>query len=176
MPLMGEERPRIQINEVFRDGIQAVPDYISLETKLDYLQRISQAVKPGSRCIVEVTAFVSPRAIPQHADAASVIRNLKHQEHIINSVLIPNKKGFDDAMEANGGRNIIGEFAGVTAASDTFLFHNLHTTPEASIAELGLLNAYARTVDIPFVAYVSCMAICPYEGVVTPEQLRVRVD
>src|SRR5258706_11234720 len=166
---MGERL--VHIHEVFRDCIQAVPDYIALETKLDYISRITQAIKPGARCTIEVTAFVHPKAIPQHADAAEVIRGLQHQENITHSVLVPNRRGFETAMEADGGRGVIGEFAGFTAATDEFLFHNLNTTPQKSLAELAKLNAACQEAGIPFVAYISCMAICPYEGIVHPEKL-----
>lgn len=173
---MLEGKPFIHVTEVFRDSIQAVPTNIPLGTKLEFIQRATDAIKSGSQATIEVGSFVSPKAMPQMADSATIIQQLHPKESVVYSVLIPNQRGFDDAMTADGGRRVVGEVAAFTAATDVFLKENLRTTPEASVMEIGKLRAMSERENIPFVAYVSCMADCPFDGPVSPETLRTRVD
>ena len=105
-----------------RDGLQNIDTPLSVETKIRFIDALSQA---GLRAI-EVGAFVSPRAVPQMADSDQVFGKIRRAEGVRYPVLVPNAKGMEAALAAG-----VKEIALFTAASETFNQKNIN----ASIAE-----------------------------------------
>ena len=117
---------RVRIYEVGpRDGLQNEPTTIPLETKRDFIERL---VNSGIREI-EATSFVSPKAIPQLADADELLPMLPAAPDVLYPVLVPNERGMDRA-EAAGARAL----AVFTAATDAFTQHNIGMTVDESLA------------------------------------------
>jgi isopropylmalate/homocitrate/citramalate synthase len=160
---------RVRIYEVGpRDGLQNESTPIPLERKLGFIERLTAA---GLREI-EATSFVSPKAIPQLADAGVLLprvladsRGSGHGGEIRYPVLVPNLRGMDRA-EAAGARAL----AVFTAATDAFTRHNIGMTVDESLAAFGPVLARAADLGWWRRGYVSTAFGCPYTGAVDPHQ------
>lgn len=154
---------RVRIYEVGpRDGLQNEARSIPTETKLGYIERL---VAAGLKEI-EVTSFVSPRAIPQLADADELMPLLPAAPGVRYPVLVPNIRGMDRA-EAAGARAI----AVFTAASDAFTERNIGMSIAASLEAFRPVLARAAQQGIRTRAYVSTAFGCPFTGRVEPEHV-----
>ena len=145
-----------------RDGLQNEPTPVPAATKVALIERLSAAGLP----VVEATSFVSPKWVPQLADAAAVLRAVLAGPAAATTrfpVLTPNLKGFDAAIEA-GAR----EVAVFAAASESFSQKNINCSIGESLKRFEPVVASAQALDIPVRGYVSCVAGCPYEGAVAP--------
>lgn len=155
--------PYVTIVEVGpRDGLQNESSFVPTETKIEFINQLSQT---GLQHI-EVTSFVSSKAIPQLADGEAVFKGIHHPEGIHFSALIPNERGMLKALDA-GVRDI----AVFTAASETFNQHNIHCSIEESIQRMTPVIALAQEQQIPVRAYISCVLGCPYEGAISPKKV-----
>jgi len=160
-------RVEVRIYEVGpRDGLQAEPVTLSTDDKLGYLERLADA---GLREI-EATSFVSPRAIPQLADADELMRRLERRPGVRYPVLVPNRRGMERALAA--GADAICLF---TAATDSYAQHNINLSVDASLAAFAPIAEEARSRGIWIRAYVSTAFGCPYDGEV-PERAVVEVS
>jgi len=151
---------RVRIYEVGpRDGLQneAVP--VPTADKRQFLALLAAA---GLREI-EATSFVSPRAIPQLADADELLRSLRREPGVRYPVLVPNMRGLERA-EASGADAI----AVFTAASSAFTERNIGMTVEASLEAFAPVLARAADRGWWRRAYVSTAFGCPYTGRVDP--------
>lgn len=147
---------RVRIVEVGpRDGLQNERVTISTRDKLAFIGKLLEA---GSRDI-EVTSFVSPKAVPQMADAADVFAGLPNPPDVTYSALVPNRKGLERALAAGVRRIAI--FA---AASETFSQKNIRMTIEESLAEYANVVREATAAGATVRAYLSTCFVCPYEG------------
>lgn len=156
-------KPTITIIEVGpRDGLQNEALWVPTKTKIDWINQLSTT---GLKEI-EVTSFVSPKVIPQLADAAIVYSEIKKLDSIRYSALIPNKHGMALGIKA-GIKNI----AIFTAASETFNQHNINCTIEESLLRFKPVISLAKKHNISIRAYISCALGCPYEGNIKPEQV-----
>ena len=154
-------RRRVTVVEVGpRDGLQNEPGVVPVEAKVAFIEALAQAGLP----VVEVTAFVSPKAIPQLADGEEVFRRVRRAAGVRYPVLVPNEKGMDRA-EAVGVR----EIAVFTAASETFNRRNINASIEESFTRFAPVIARAKKGGMRVRGYVSCAFGCPYEGAVRPE-------
>lgn len=154
---------RVRIYEVGpRDGLQNEARSVPTERKLGYIERLIAA---GLREI-EVTSFVSPRAIPQLADADALLPLLPAVPGIRYPVLIPNLRGMDRA-EAAGARAI----AVFTAASDAFTERNIGMSIAQSLEAFRPVLARAVQQGMWRRAYVSTAFGCPFTGRVEPERV-----
>jgi hydroxymethylglutaryl-CoA lyase len=148
-----------------RDGLQNEAQPVAAADKVALIERLAAAGLPA----VEATAFVSPRWVPQLADATEVLRALlagpAARRGTRFPVLTPNLKGFDAAVEA-GAR----EVAVFAAASEEFSRRNINCSVAESLKRFEPVVAAAQALDIPVRGYVSCVAGCPYQGRVAPEQ------
>src|SRR5262249_9217342 len=126
------------------------------------VQMLAEAGLP----VVEATSFVSPRAIPQLSDASAVMIGIERWSTTAYSVLVPNLKGMERALEA-GVRSI----AVGTAASESFTQHNANTTITQSLTNCRLVVELAHQHAISVRGYVSTVFGCPYEGAVAPQQV-----
>jgi isopropylmalate/homocitrate/citramalate synthase len=143
-----------------RDGLQNEAALVPASAKVAFIEALASA----GLSVVEATAFVSPRAIPQLADGEEVFRAVRKREGVRYPVLVPNEKGMDRA-EAAGARDI----AVFTAASETFNLRNTNASIEESFTRFAPVLARARRAGIRVRGYVSCAFGCPYEGRVRPE-------
>jgi isopropylmalate/homocitrate/citramalate synthase len=154
---------RVRIYEVGpRDGLQNEATSLPTAVKLEYIRLLGAA---GLREI-ESTSFVSPRAIPQLADADELMRALVAETGAAGSdgglrypVLVPNERGFDRAAAA-GARAL----AVFTAASDAFTERNIGMTVAASLDAFRPVLARARGQGWWTRAYVSTAFGCPFSG------------
>lgn len=145
-----------------RDGLQNESKFLATKHKIDWIDALSQT---GLHHI-EVTSFVSSKAIKQLADGDTVFRAIQKPEHLHFSALIPNEQGMQQAMQAG-----VKEIALFTAASETFNQHNINCSIADSLQRFQPVMQLAKTHHIWVRAYISCALGCPYEGSVTPSQV-----
>jgi isopropylmalate/homocitrate/citramalate synthase len=145
-----------------RDGLQNEADPIPTEAKLRYIGLLAAA---GLRDI-EATSFVSPRAIPQLADADELMAALERSPGVRYPVLVPNMRGLERAAAA--GVDAIAVF---TASTDAFTSRNIGMTVEESLATFEPVLAEAGARGWWRRAYVSTAFGCPYTGRVDPEHV-----
>lgn len=154
-------RPRVTVVEVGpRDGLQNEAAILPADVKVAFVDALSAAGLP----VIEATAFVSPKAIPQLADGEDVFRRIVKRPGVRYPVLVPNEKGLDRALAA-GAR----EIAVFTAASETFNRRNINASIDESFARFAPVLARAKAEGIRVRGYVSCAFGCPYEGPIAPE-------
>lgn len=157
---------RVKIVEVGpRDGLQNEKSKISTADKIRYIDLLSESGLP----VIEATSFVSPKAIPQLADAEEVFRSIRKRDGVTYLVLVPNDRGLDRALAA--GVNAIAVF---TAASETFTKRNINMSIEESLSAFRSVVKRARAEQMWIRGYISTCFGCPYEGKVPVENV-VRV-
>lgn len=142
-----------------RDGLQNEKALISTETKVELIHRLALA---GLHTI-EATAFVSPKWVPQMADATAVLAAIQSLPLVTYPVLTPNRQGFDAAVSAGAK-----EISVFTAASETFSQKNTHCSISESLERCRTVIDAAKAQHIKVRGYVSCVLGCPYEGEITP--------
>jgi isopropylmalate/homocitrate/citramalate synthase len=151
---------RVRVVEVGpRDGLQNEATPIATADKIAYIDLLSAA----GCAAIEATSFVSPKAVPQLADAAAVLRGIARRPGTRYIALTPNLKGFERALAA-GARAV----AVFTAASETFARRNINMTIAESLATFRPLVAAARREGLWVRGYISTAFGCPFEGVVAP--------
>ena len=138
-----------------RDGLQNEKTIIATADKVELIDRLSRT---GLRSI-EATSFVSPKWIPQLADAAEVLAAIDRKPGISYPVLVPNEKGYERAREA-GAR----EVAVFTAASEAFNQKNINASIDESIERFRPVLERARADGVKVRGYVSTVLGCPYQG------------
>jgi hydroxymethylglutaryl-CoA lyase len=155
---------KVQITEVGpRDGLQNEATPVSTTTKIALIQQL-QAV--GLKHI-EVTSFVSPKWVPQMADAAQVLQGIQRLPDVCYSVLTPNWQGFQAATAlSNHHPHEIVVFA---AASPTFSQRNINCSIEASLERFAPVVQAARALGLKVRGSISVAVGCPYEGDVSPD-------
>ena len=154
---------RVRIVEVGpRDGLQNEKQTVPTEIKIEFIRRLAET---GLKTI-EATAFVSPKWVPQMADHAEVLGALPHDRSISYPVLVPNMRGFEEAVAA--GATEVAVFA---AASETFSQRNINCSIAESLKRFGPVFGAARAANIRVRGYVSCALGCPYEGQVAPSKV-----
>ena len=138
-----------------RDGLQNEKVDIGTAAKIELIDRLSQT---GLRSI-EATAFVSPKWVPQMADAAEVLAGITRSPGIHYPVLVPNEKGYERARE-HGAQ----EVAVFTAASEAFNLKNTNAGIDESLERFRPVLARARADGVRVRGYVSTVLGCPYQG------------
>ncbi len=150
----------VRITEVGpRDGLQNEAAIIAAADKIALVDALSAAGFPE----IETTSFVSPKWVPQLADAAEVMAGVERRPGTIYSALVPNEKGLARALEAGAQKLSI-----FTAASESFCGRNLNASIAESIDRFAPVIAAARDGGLPLRGYVSCVVECPYEGRIAP--------
>ena len=142
-----------------RDGLQNEPESVATETKIALIDRLSAT---GLK-VIEATAFVSPKWVPQMADNAAVMAGIARREGVTYPVLVPNMKGFEAAL-ASGAE----EIAVFAAASETFSQRNINCGIAESLERFRPVTEAARQNGIRVRGYISCVLGCPYEGEIAP--------
>ncbi len=138
-----------------RDGLQNEKTIIATADKIELIDRLSQT---GLRSI-EATSFVSPKWIPQLADAAEVFAGIARAPGIAYPVLVPNEKGYERAREVGAQ-----EVAVFTAASEAFTRKNINAGIDDSIERFRPVLERARADGVKVRGYVSTVLGCPYQG------------
>ncbi|MDR6841054.1 hydroxymethylglutaryl-CoA lyase [Pseudoxanthomonas sacheonensis] len=138
-----------------RDGLQNEKTIIATADKIELIDRLSRT---GLRSI-EATSFVSPKWIPQLADAAEVFGAIDRKPGISYPVLVPNEKGYERAREVGAQ-----EVAVFTAASEAFNQKNINASIDESIERFRPVLERARTDGVKVRGYVSTVLGCPYQG------------
>lgn len=138
-----------------RDGLQNEKTIIATADKVELIDRLSRT---GLRSI-EATSFVSPKWIPQLADAAEVFAAIDRKPGISYPVLVPNEKGYERAREVGAQ-----EVAVFTAASEAFNQKNINASIDESIERFRPVLERARADGIKVRGYVSTVLGCPYQG------------
>lgn len=152
--------PRVSIVEVGpRDGLQNEAARIETADKIAYVNALSHAGAP----VIEVTAFVSPKWIPQMADADVVYRGITRREGTRYTALVPNLAGLSRAESAG-----VTEVAIFASASETFSRRNINQSIEESLETYRGVCARALEVGMRVRAYLSTAFGCPFEGDVPP--------
>ena len=150
----------IEIVEVGpRDGLQNEKAWVPTDAKVAFVNALN---KTGTRQI-EVTAFVSPKWVPQLKDAREVLERIERADGIEYSALVPNLKGFERAMECD-----VDKLALFTAASETFNSKNINTTLEGSFERMKRVCDAASESKKPVRGYISTAFHCPFEGTIQP--------
>ena len=142
-----------------RDGLQNEPDLIATQDKIALVDRLSAC---GLKHI-EVTSFVSPKWVPQMADAAQVLAAISRKPGVVYAALTPNIRGFENALAA--GADEVAVFA---SASEGFSHANINCSIVQSIERFTPIMDAARDAGVRVRGYVSCVTDCPYDGAVSP--------
>jgi hydroxymethylglutaryl-CoA lyase len=138
-----------------RDGLQNEKTIISSADKIALIDRLSAT---GLACI-EATSFVSPKWVPQLADAAEVFTGITKRPRVSYPVLVPNEQGYVRARAVGAT-----EVAVFTAASEAFNQRNINATIDESIARFEPVLAAAKADGVKVRGYVSTVLGCPYQG------------
>jgi hydroxymethylglutaryl-CoA lyase len=145
-----------------RDGLQNEAQPVPADLKVALVERLQAA---GLRQI-EVTSFVSPKWVPQMADAAEVMARIQRQPGVRYSVLAPNAKGLEGALTSGADEVCI--FA---AASEAFSQRNLNCSIDTSLERFADVVAGAKAAGLRVRGAISCAVGCPYQGDVSPEEV-----
>ncbi|MBB6245813.1 hydroxymethylglutaryl-CoA lyase [Rhodanobacter sp. A1T4] len=150
-----------------RDGLQNEKALLPAAVKIELIDRLSAT---GLKTI-EATSFVSPKWVPQLADATEVFSAIRKVEGVSYPVLVPNEQGYLRAREVN-----VREVAIFTAASETFSRKNTNASIDESMARFVPVIEHAQADDVTVRGYISTVLGCPYEGdVPVSEVVRVAV-
>ncbi|WP_409492676.1 hydroxymethylglutaryl-CoA lyase [Amycolatopsis sp. cmx-11-12] len=154
---------RVTIWEVGpRDGLQNEKSIVPVEVKLEFLDKLADA----GLTTLEATSFVSPKWVPQLADAEQLLSGLDRREGVRYPVLVPNERGLDRALEA--GVSHIAIFA---SATETFAKKNLNSTVDDQFAMFEPVVTRARAEGLDVRGYVSMCFGDPWEGAVPATQV-----
>ena len=138
-----------------RDGLQNEKTIIATADKIALIDRLSAT---GLRSI-EATSFVSPKWVPQLADAAEVYSDIHKQPGVSYPVLVPNEQGYERARAVG-----VEEIAVFTAASEAFNQRNINASIDESLARFAPVMERAKADGVKVRGYVSTVLGCPYQG------------
>jgi hydroxymethylglutaryl-CoA lyase len=147
-----------------RDGLQNEKAQVPAAVKIELVHRLQDA----GLTEIEVTSFVSPKWVPQMADAAEVMAGITRKPGVRYSVLTPNMKGFEAAVLSKPDEIVV--FA---AASEAFSQRNINCSIEESIERFRPVTEAALSQGIRVRGAISCAVGCPYEGEVAPERVEM---
>jgi hydroxymethylglutaryl-CoA lyase len=142
-----------------RDGLQNEKKIVPASVKIELINRLSETGLGH----IEATSFVSPKWVPQMADAGEVMSGIARKPGVSYPVLVPNEKGMEAAIAA--GAQEIAVFA---SASETFSQKNINCSIAESLERFIPVMVMAEKQGIVVRGYVSCVAGCPYEGDIAP--------
>ena len=150
-----DPRPQVTITEVgTRDGFQSEPEFIRTEVKA----QVVDALIATGLTHLEATSFVSPRAVPQLADAQAMLALVRRRADAHIAALVPNARGAERALAAG-----VDEMVSFVSASETHNEANLNAPIAASLANVTEIAAIARG-RTPLRGAVACAFGCPFEG------------
>ena len=145
-----------------RDGLQNEQVIVPTDVKVTLIDLLSDAGFPA----VEATAFVSPKWVPQMADASDVMARIRRRPGVCYPVLTPNLKGFEAALAAHAD-----EVAVFVAASEAFSRKNINCSIAESLERARPVFDAAEAHGVRVRGYISVVLGCPYEGDVDPDKV-----
>ena len=155
--------PRVYIQEVaVRDGFQIEPVFVPTAMKIALIDMLSGT----GLAKIEVTAFVSPKAVPNLRDAEEVMRGIRRVPGVIYSALAPNVKGAERALEG-----LADEVNLVMSASETHNRANVNRTTEQSLAGFHDVMRVVQGSEVAVNGSISTSFGCPFEGAVPAERV-----
>jgi hydroxymethylglutaryl-CoA lyase len=156
---------RVTIVEVGpRDGLQNERAAVATPDKIEFVNRLSEAGLP----VVEVSAFVSPKWVPQMADAAEVFAGITRRAGTRYSALVPNLAGLERATRAG-----VSEIAIFASSTETFSRRNINQSIDDSLAGYRAVCKQALAAGLRVRGYLSTAFGCPFEGDVAPDQAAI---
>lgn len=154
---------KVQVTEVGpRDGIQADATFVPTQHKIAWINRLIEAGVPR----IEATSFVSPRAVPQLADAAEVMKGVKRSKDTILGALVPNVRGAIRAAEAGVDQIIV-----FMSASESHNAKNVNRSVAESLKGFEEVAKVAHDAGIPVHGAIATAFGCPFEGNVPVENV-----
>lgn len=147
-----------------RDGLQNEKQIVPTTTKLELIERLANA----GLSVIEATAFVSPKWVPQMADHVEIMSGISRRQGVSYPVLVPNMRGFEAALAA--GATEVAVFA---AASEAFSQKNINCSIADSLLRFEPILIAAHAAKIKVRGYISCVQGCPYQGEVSPQSVAV---
>jgi hydroxymethylglutaryl-CoA lyase len=157
---------RVTVVEVGpRDGLQNERASVSTADKIEFVNRLSAARLP----VIEVTAFVSPKWVPQMADASEVLAGIARQAGIRYTALVPNMAGLDRALAAG-----VTEIAIFAASTETFSRKNINQGIAEAERTYKEVCERALASGMRIRGYLSTAFGCPYEGAVPADVVAER--
>lgn len=145
-----------------RDGLQNEKTQIATTDKITLVNLLSEC----GFSKIEVTSFVSPKWVPQMADAGAVLAGINRKSGVVYTALTPNLTGFENAMRAHAD-----EVAIFGSASEGFSQANINCTIAQSLERFEPVVRAAQSAGIPVRGYVSCVTDCPYDGPTAPDKV-----
>ncbi|MEM7124600.1 MAG: hydroxymethylglutaryl-CoA lyase [Pseudomonadota bacterium] len=145
-----------------RDGLQNEKAFVPTDDKIRLVDMLSGC----GFSKIEVTSFVSPKWVPQMADAADVMAGIERKPGVAYAVLTPNMRGYDGAKAAHAD-----EVAIFASASEGFSQKNINCSIAESLERFVSVLAAAKGDGVPVRGYVSCVTDCPYDGPTPPRQV-----
>jgi hydroxymethylglutaryl-CoA lyase len=154
---------RVTIVEVGpRDGLQNEQARVSTADKIEFVNRLSAAHLP----VIEVSAFVSPKWVPQMADAADVFAGITRAPGTRYTALVPNLSGLDRAIAAG-----VTDIAIFASSTETFSRKNINQSIDDSLTTYKAVCDRAIAAGLRVRGYLSTAFGCPFEGAVAPQQV-----
>jgi len=150
-----------------RDGLQNETARVPTAAKIAFVDALSHSGVDE----IEVSAFVSPRWVPQLSDAAEVFAGITRRNGVVYSALVPNRRGLDQALAVG-----VDKVAVFTAASETFNQRNINTSIEGSVQRFRPVTEAASEAGLPVRGYVSTAFWCAFEGRIAPAAVIGVVD
>jgi hydroxymethylglutaryl-CoA lyase len=145
-----------------RDGLQNEAQHVPTAVKIELIDRLTDAGLP----VIEATAFVSPKWVPQMADNSAVMTGIRRKKGVDYPVLVPNRKGLDAAIAAGCDEVVV-----FGAATETFSKRNTNCTIDEGLARFSEVCTEAIARGLRVRGDVSVCLGCPYEGDVQPAQV-----
>jgi len=145
-----------------RDGLQNEKETVPVAVKVELIDRLTDAGLP----VVEATSFVSPKWVPQLADAAEVLARIRKKPGVRYPVLVPNRKGLDGAIAAGCDEIVI-----FGAATEAFSKRNTNCTIAEGLARFSEVCEEAAKHGVRVRGDISVCLGCPYDGEVAPAQV-----
>lgn len=145
-----------------RDGLQNEKVIVPTDQKVAFVDRLSAA----GHSVIEVSAFVSPKRVPQMADASAVFAGIARRANVRYTALVPNLAGLERARAAG-----VQEVAIFAAASETFSKRNINQSIDESLVTYKAVCDAAAAAGIRVRGYLSTCFGCPFEGAVKPSQV-----
>ena len=145
-----------------RDGLQNETVTVPTAAKVEFVNVLSET-GVGE---IEVSAFVSPRKVPQLGDAEEVFRTISRKDGVVYSALVPNVQGLERAVSAG-----VDKVSVFTAASETFNRKNINTSVEGSLRRFQPLITRSRGMGLPVRGYISTAFWCAFEGKIATQSV-----
>ncbi len=155
--MLFEKTPkRVYVNEVaVRDGFQSEPDFVPTGQKIEFVNRLSRT----GLAKIEVTSFVSPKAIPNLRDAAEVMQRIDRVPGVTYVALVPNEKGCERALAAK-----VDEVNLVMSIGEKHNLANMRMTCEQSLEQFRRVMQITRGTDVRVNGTIATAFGCPFEG------------